>query len=67
MQGDTGRVSTMLHIEGSGLQLAELAKSAVNQSTAPFKFMWKHKSWMPWDWRLVGVDHPLLHVGTEFD
>ena len=60
--GDTAHVSNVLHIEGSGTQLAGMAKSAVNQSTAPFAFTWKRKSWKPWDWQLISVDHPLLHI-----
>ena len=65
MEGGTGRVRTLLRIDGNGMELAEMAKTAVNESKEPFEFTWKHASWKPWDWRLTGVDHPLLHVSGD--
>jgi hypothetical protein len=65
MEGGTGRLRTLLRIDGSGMELAEMAKRAVNESQDPFEFTWKHESWKPWDWRLTGVDHPLLHVSGD--
>src|ERR1700677_3450894 len=60
-EGGTARVITHLRIAGNGMGIAEMAKDAVNESPAPFEFTWKHASWKPWDWRLVGADHPLVH------
>ena len=61
MEGDTARVRSLIRIEGTGTQLAMMAMSAVNDSTATFEFTWQHKSWKPWDYILTSVDHPLLH------
>jgi len=63
--GDAGRVRTILRIDGKGLPLAEMVKSAVNESKEPFVFTWKHAGWKPWDWRLVRVEHPLIGLATE--
>ena len=67
MEGTTGRVRALLRIEGSGSELAQAAMMAVNESKEPFEFTWKRGSWMPWDWRLVAADHPLMHVSTEME
>lgn len=67
VEGATGRVRSMIRIEGNGMELAQMAKAAVNGSKDPFEFTWKRGSWKPWDWRLTGVDHPLLHLNTEME
>jgi len=60
LDGNTAQVRSILRIQGNGMALAEAVKMAVNQSNEPFKFTWKHASWKPWDWRLVGAEHPLI-------
>ena len=65
MEGDSGRVTTRLRIEGTGMELAEMAKDAVNKSGDPFEFTWRHVSWKPWDWQLTEVDHPLLRLNAD--
>lgn len=67
MNGTTARVRCLIRIEGTGTQLATMAMSAVNDSSAPFEFTWQHKSWKPWDWSLTSVDHPLLHTAGAMD
>ena len=58
--GQTGRVRSVLRIEGKGNPLGEFVKGAVNESKEPFVFTWKHASWKPWDWRLVRAEHSLI-------
>lgn len=60
MEPGTGRVCTVLRMEGKGMELGELIRSAVNASHEPFVFTWKRASWKPWDWRLVRAEHPLI-------
>jgi hypothetical protein len=67
IEGNTGRVRSVIRIEGNGMELAQMAMEAVNQSNDPFEFTWKRGSWEPWDWRLTGVEHPLLHLNTEIE
>ena len=67
MSDDTARIHSLIRMEGTGTQLAMMAMSAVNDSPAPFEFTWKHKSWKPWDWQLVSVDHPLLHTAGDIE
>lgn len=62
---DAGKVRTRLRLEGKGVGMAELTMRAVNQSNAPFTFSWRRVSWMPWDWRLVSADHPLMSLGSN--
>ena len=61
LDGRTARVRSVLRIQGNGMALAEMVKMAVNQSKEPFTFTWKRASWKPWDWRLVGTEHPLMN------
>ena len=67
MEGGTARVRALIRIEGTGSELAETAKSEVNGSDEPFEFVWKRISWLPWEWRLTGVEHPLLHLDAGME
>ena len=49
-------------IDGTGVAGAEMVKESVNELSAPFVFQWKHRTWKPWDWRLVRVDNPELNL-----
>ena len=66
--GASGEVQTLIRIKGSGTPLAQLAMQTVNDLKSPFRFVWKRKSWKPWDWQLTGVDNPDLSLpeGTGF-
>ncbi|HWB61618.1 MAG TPA: hypothetical protein VG733_19200 [Chthoniobacteraceae bacterium] len=67
VDGDTARVRSVIRLDGNGAELAEMAKTAVNGSNDPFEFTWKHASWKPWDWRLTGVDHPLIRRDIDLE
>jgi len=57
---DKGTIRSRLQIRGSGSPIAQHAKDAVNNAREPFRFVWKHQSWKPWDWQLITIDHPLM-------
>lgn len=61
----TATVRELIRLDGNGMGYAQMAQQAVNQSSDPFTFTWTHRSWKPWDWTLVTVEHPLLHVSAE--
>lgn len=63
--GRVAKTGQILRLDGMGSAFAEAIKSAVNQSNDPFEFTWERKSWKPWDWRLVRVEHPLLNFGPQ--
>jgi hypothetical protein len=66
MSRDTAKVKTYLRLEGTGTPIAEAAQEAVNSAQdQPFEFSWRHASWLPWDWKLTSVDHPLIERADE--
>lgn len=62
--GEGWKVRTVLRMDGRGMGAAEFVMSAVNDSREPFLFTWRRTGWKPWEWRLVGADHPLMARGT---
>lgn len=59
-------VSTLLRIDGTGTPVAQYLQQTVNaENSKPFQFEWRHASWLPWDWKLTAIDHPVLEQLNE--
>jgi hypothetical protein len=55
-QSATTRALVRVGGQGSPVARAIVEVSAATPTPAVFK--WRRNSWKPWDWRLVGIDHP---------
>ncbi|NDC75189.1 hypothetical protein EBZ70_07885 [bacterium] len=55
-QSATTRALIRFRGQGSSVARAIVEVSAATPTPAVFK--WRRNSWKPWDWRLVGIDHP---------
>jgi len=66
--GGSAEIRSPVKLAGRGGPLAELVVGRVNGLRAPFVFTWQQRSWKPWDWQLVRLDHPELEIenGREF-
>lgn len=62
LAGDSGTTRTVIKISGSGGPVAQLVMERVNILRDPFVFAWRKASWKPWDWQLIGIDHPELRA-----
>ena len=51
-----------LTMKGLGGPLAMVARDEVNRLREPFAMTWRRRSWKPWDWELIAVDHPTLEL-----
>jgi hypothetical protein len=60
-----GEVSARLIAKGSGGPFAQMAIDRLQSLPEPFTFRWQKRSWKPWDWALVRVDHPTLEIPSE--
>jgi hypothetical protein len=60
-----GEVSGRLIAKGSGGPFAQMAIDKLQELREPFTFRWQKRSWKPWDWTLMRVDHPTLEVPAE--
>lgn len=60
--GSTAEIRSPVKIGGRGGPVAELVIERVNTLRAPFVFTWMRRSWKPWDWQLVRIDHPDLEI-----
>ncbi|MDQ3622098.1 MAG: hypothetical protein M3463_06375 [Verrucomicrobiota bacterium] len=60
-----GSVVARLTLAGRGNPGAESAMQQVNSLAEPFTFEWEKKSWKPWDWQLVEIDHPRLKISNQ--
>jgi hypothetical protein len=61
----TGEVSARLIAKGSGGPVAQMAIDHLQSLPEPFTFRWQKRSWKPWDWTLLRVDHPTLEIPAE--
>jgi hypothetical protein len=57
-----GVVRERLILKGSGGPVADLAVQRVAALKEPFVFIWRQRSWKPWDWALVRADQPELEI-----
>ncbi len=57
---DSATTRTVIKISGNGGPVAQLVMERVNTLHGPFVFGWRKAGWAPWDWALIGVDHPEL-------
>lgn len=61
--GDSGAdIRVPVKIAGQGSPIAALVMERVNSLRDPFLFAWRQRSWKPWDWQLVRIDHPQLEI-----
>jgi hypothetical protein len=60
-----GEVSARVVAKGSGGPLAQMVVEKLQELREPFAFHWQKRSWKPWDWKLVRIDHPTLEVPAE--
>ncbi|MEO8350163.1 MAG: hypothetical protein ABI680_00440 [Chthoniobacteraceae bacterium] len=57
-----GRVETELNVRGSPASIADGLIDRVESVRQPFGFRWEHRSWKPWDWKLIEFDQPELRL-----
>lgn len=62
VSGDRAKIRSPVKLAGRGGPLAELVVGRVNGLRAPFVFTWQKRSWKPWHWQLVRLDHPELEI-----
>ena len=62
VEGGAATVRAAVKISGTGGPVAQYAMGKVNSLGEPFDFHWEKRSWKPWDWQLVRVSHPVLHI-----
>ena len=60
------QISSSLKISGQGGPLAALIVSQVNQLKSPFVFVWARRTWKPWGWELVSIDHSEVEFRDDF-
>ncbi|CAN5372507.1 hypothetical protein BH23VER1_BH23VER1_37250 [soil metagenome] len=65
-EGETWVATGQLKLGGQGNAIAQEAVARANRLTEPFTFSWQKESWKPWDWQLVQIDHPNLHVPSSY-
>jgi ketosteroid isomerase-like protein len=58
-----GTAHAHLVLRGSGGPLAQIAIERVAALREPFVFLWRQRSWKPWDWALTRVEQPELALG----
>ena len=61
-KGDSWQLSEKVTLKGLGGPLAMYARDEVNKLREPFAMTWRRKSWKPWDWELIAVDHATLEL-----
>ena len=59
-RGDSWVLREKVTMKGLGGPLAMYARDEVNKLREPFAMTWRKRSWKPWDWELIAVDHPTL-------
>ena len=62
MEDGAADVTSTLTMRGRGGPVAEFAMTRVNALRRPWEFRWERRSWKPWDWALVHVNHPDLDI-----
>lgn len=65
LTGRDAEIRAPVKIAGQGGPVADYVIGKVNTLRAPFVFAWTRRSWKPWDWQLVRIDHPELEIETE--
>lgn len=58
----SAEIRVRVRIAGQGSPIAALVMERVNTLPSPFLFAWRQRSWKPWDWELVRIDHPELEI-----
>ena len=61
-RGDSWELREKVTMKGLGGPLAMYARDEVNRLREPFAMTWRRRSWKPWDWELIAVDHPTLEL-----
>lgn len=60
--GHRAEIRTPVKIAGQGSPIAALVMERINTLPTPFLFVWRQRSWQPWDWELARIDHPELEI-----
>ena len=55
---ESATTRALVRFRGQGGPVARAVVEASSATTTPAVFRWRRNSWKPWDWRLVGIDHP---------
>lgn len=61
----SAEIRVPVKIAGQGSPIAGLVMERVNTLGPPFLFAWRQRSWKPWDWALMRIDHPDLEIEGE--
>ena len=62
MKDDRWVLREKLTLKGLGGPIAMFARDEVNALREPFAMTWRRRSWKPWDWEMVSVNHPALEL-----
>lgn len=62
MKDDRWVLREKVTLKGLGGPVAMYARDEVNALREPFAMTWRRRSWKPWDWELISVDHPALEL-----
>ncbi|MEQ1842152.1 MAG: hypothetical protein ABL994_17230 [Verrucomicrobiales bacterium] len=62
VRGDSWVLREKVTLKGFGGPLAMHARDEVNKLREPFAMTWRRRSWKPWDWELIAVEHPMLEL-----
>ncbi len=65
--GDTATVRGRVKVSGTGIGIGNAIIREANRLEAPGIFTWKKESWLPWDWKLVRLDHADLDVPSSYE
>ena len=62
MKDDRWVLREKITLKGLGGPIAMFARDEVNALREPFAMTWRRRSWKPWDWEMVSVNHPALEL-----
>jgi hypothetical protein len=62
-----GYWTARINIEAAPGEFTAMVKEQVNSLSSPFELEWRRVSKKPWDWKLVRVSNPSLHLPAGFE
>ncbi len=66
-EGSTVSISGHGTFTGKGSPIASAIEARSKRySSEPFTFFWKKQSFLPWDWKLVKIEHPRIEIPNGY-
>lgn len=59
--------SAKVTLDGDAGEPMTLVKERINSLATPFELEWRRISAKPWDWKLLRVGNPELHLPSDFE